>query len=172
MWTHIGIATLFIIFNVAGVSCRPEHSQEEAKEPCIAVGGPGKGMACVFPFSYLGVAYNECQYYLGTPVCATMVDEHGSATDYGFCGPSCPINNKRDSIGDLPPRNDGRCGLQFGGAICSVDTSYGPCCSPLGYCGSTDYHCKCKDCKDFGINEDNVSGKYRLTLYHTEPQLV
>merc|ERR1719471_1469279 len=82
-----------------------------------------------------------------------MVDVNGRATDYGYCGSSCPIN-KIDRIGYSQPRDDGRCGLQFGGAICSADTSYGPCCSLLGYCGSTDYHCKCEDCKDFRRNED------------------
>ena len=61
-------------------------------ESCFAVGGPGKGMACVFPFTFMGVTYEKCDYYLGQPTCATMVDDHGTAINYGYCGPNCPIN--------------------------------------------------------------------------------
>ena len=64
-------------------------------EQCIAVGGPGQGMACVFPFTFLGVTYDECQYYFGQPACATMVNEHGVATDYGVCGTNCPIGGEK-----------------------------------------------------------------------------
>ena len=53
-------------------------------------------MACVFPFTYLGVTYDECQYYFGQPACATQVDEDGVAMDYGYCGPNCPINGKKN----------------------------------------------------------------------------
>ena len=52
-------------------------------------------MACVFPFTFLGVTYDECQYYFGQPACATMVDEHGVAINYGVCGTNCPIGGEK-----------------------------------------------------------------------------
>ncbi|KAH8723929.1 glyoxal oxidase N-terminus-domain-containing protein [Phaeosphaeriaceae sp. PMI808] len=39
------------------------------------------------------------------------------------------------------PRDDGRCGKDFGGATCDAKGAYGGCCSSYGYCGSTDGHC-------------------------------
>jgi len=36
-------------------------------------------------------------------------------------------------------RNDGRCGPKFGNAGCNPNRNY--CCSPFGWCGSTDDHC-------------------------------
>ena len=60
--------------------------------------GPGKGMACVFPFTFDKVTYDKCQYYLGQPACATEVDDHGHAKDYGYCGPNCPITGQNDII--------------------------------------------------------------------------
>ncbi|KAF2270809.1 galactose oxidase [Lojkania enalia] len=39
------------------------------------------------------------------------------------------------------PRDDGRCGKDFGGATCDPKGPYGGCCSQYGYCGSTAGHC-------------------------------
>ncbi|KAF2823430.1 DUF1929-domain-containing protein [Ophiobolus disseminans] len=39
------------------------------------------------------------------------------------------------------PRDDGRCGKDFGGATCDAKGAYGGCCSSYGYCGTTDGHC-------------------------------
>ena len=70
----------------------PAISSTVPEERCITVGGPGKGMACVFPFTFMGVTYDKCYYYLGKPTCATMVDDLGTVINYGYCGPNCPIN--------------------------------------------------------------------------------
>ena len=50
-------------------------------------------------------------------------------------------------------REDLRCGpnypLQDGRpAQCDPNAVY-PCCSPAGWCGNTDAHCKCSGCNDF-----------------------
>ena len=38
----------------------------------------------------MGFTFEKCAYYDGQPACATRVDEHGIAIDYGYCGPNCP----------------------------------------------------------------------------------
>jgi hypothetical protein len=40
-----------------------------------------------------------------------------------------------------PPRADGRCGENFGGATCDPKGNYGGCCSSWGWCGITSDHC-------------------------------
>ncbi len=35
-----------------------------------------------------------------------------------------------------PPRDDGRCGWEFDGAVCDPHGEFGGCCSQYGYCGS------------------------------------
>jgi len=56
---------------------------------------------------------------------------------------------------DLPRYNDvGTCGPGHpglaGNAIGECDTNGGSfCCSPYGYCGNTEAHCKCDDCIDY-----------------------
>ncbi|KAK4894700.1 hypothetical protein LTR27_007088 [Elasticomyces elasticus] len=42
---------------------------------------------------------------------------------------------------DATPREDGRCGDEFGGATCDTKGEYGGCCSGHGYCGKTVDHC-------------------------------
>ena len=73
-------------------NCLSVHFPEES---CIAVGGPGIGKACVFPFTFEGVKYDKCQYYLdGQLTCATEVDDNGTTIEYGSCNPHnphCPI---------------------------------------------------------------------------------
>ncbi|KAF2757542.1 galactose oxidase [Pseudovirgaria hyperparasitica] len=46
-----------------------------------------------------------------------------------------------------PPRDDGRCGRFFGGAICDPNGKHGGCCSEYGYCGNTDGHCLPPSCQ-------------------------
>ncbi|KAF1983887.1 carbohydrate-binding module family 18 [Aulographum hederae CBS 113979] len=43
--------------------------------------------------------------------------------------------------GTSPPRPDGRCGAEFGGATCDPNGGFGKCCSQYGYCGNTEDHC-------------------------------
>ena len=49
---------------------------------------------------------------------------------------------------------DGRCGFPNlawdGGPVAECDSKSGdPCCSPVGFCGISDGHCKCERCIDF-----------------------
>ncbi|TQS35577.1 hypothetical protein Golomagni_03998 [Golovinomyces magnicellulatus] len=41
----------------------------------------------------------------------------------------------------VDPREDGRCGKDYGNAICDAGGVYGKCCSKHGYCGSAPDHC-------------------------------
>jgi len=58
-------------------------------------------------------------------------------------------------------REDGRCGKKYplsDGSPGQCDPNgngpkKGPCCSPKGFCGNTDRHCKCGTCKDYSITK-------------------
>ena len=58
--------------------------------------------------------------------------------------------------------NDARCGFPYlawdGGPVAECDPKSGdPCCSPKGYCGATDAHCKCERCVDFRSPNSRIS---------------
>lgn len=55
------------------------------------------------------------------------------------CGNTTPAQPSQPA--GAAPRDDGRCGKDFGGASCDAKGPYGGCCSSYGYCGSTDGHC-------------------------------
>lgn len=83
----------------------------------------------------------------------------GCCSQYGYCGSQeghcLPANGCQNGCaapapsttapGPQPtsnaPRDDGRCGKEFGGALCDEKGPYGGCCSEYGYCGKTDIHC-------------------------------
>ncbi|XP_078688770.1 uncharacterized protein LOC144920439 [Branchiostoma floridae x Branchiostoma belcheri] len=50
--------------------------------------------------------------------------------------------------GPTAPREDLRCGSEYGNAICDPDGKY-PCCSDWYWCGNTAAHCNCDDCADY-----------------------
>ena len=52
-----------------------------------------------------------------------------------------PAATPAPAPGAAAPRDDGRCGKDFGGATCDAKGAYGGCCSSYGYCGTTDGHC-------------------------------
>jgi hypothetical protein len=76
-------------------------------------------------------------------------------SSYGWCGNSaahcgdgCQSGCGADTTPTTPtqpaavaPRDDGRCGKDFGDASCDAAGPYGGCCSSYGYCGTTDGHC-------------------------------
>ncbi|KAF9735095.1 hypothetical protein PMIN03_003943 [Paraphaeosphaeria minitans] len=90
---------------------------------------------------------------------ASTVYDGKCCSSYGWCGsttahcgdgclsgdctsnttPANPVVSK--SADAAAPRDDGRCGKDFGGATCDAKGAYGGCCSSYGYCGSTDGHC-------------------------------
>ena len=51
---------------------------------------PQIGVPCKFPFKYLGTTYYKCGSYEGEYACGTQLDDQGTATQYGICGPNCP----------------------------------------------------------------------------------
>ncbi|KAF2856855.1 carbohydrate-binding module family 18 [Plenodomus tracheiphilus IPT5] len=70
------------------------------------------------------------------------------------CGDGCQSGCGKDTPAPAPPkpstaatpataapRDDGRCGKDFGGASCDAKGAYGGCCSSYGYCGTTEGHC-------------------------------
>ncbi|KAF1974330.1 glyoxal oxidase [Bimuria novae-zelandiae CBS 107.79] len=75
----------------------------------------------------------------------------GKCTSTGGSSAETPLTSK--SVSGAAPRNDGRCGKDFGDATCDPNSEYGGCCSTYGYCGSTDSHCLVENgcqngCKD------------------------
>lgn len=96
-----------------------------------------------------------------------LCDPHSTDYDgkccsqYGWCGSTpahcgggclsgeCTTNTPTDSVASKDskdpnaagPRDDGRCGKDFGDATCDANGPYGGCCSQYGYCGTTDGHC-------------------------------
>ena len=67
---------------------------------CYAVGGPGDGLPCVFPFKFSGVVYNTCtnadkQLTNNLPWCSTKVNETGNHIggkgNWGNCDETCPL---------------------------------------------------------------------------------
>lgn len=81
----------------------------------------------------------------------------GCCSQYGYCGSttghcdpaqgcqngctSATTSASGSSPSSTAPRDDGRCGSQFGGATCDANGAYGGCCSSYGYCGKTEAHC-------------------------------
>ena len=81
---------------------------------CLAVGGPGNGLPCVFPFKYRGKTYSTCTKdhtnIQKKPWCSTKVDERGKhisgQRNWGNCDKTCPLpsddKNKSDEKGTNP----------------------------------------------------------------------
>ncbi|KAF2743575.1 carbohydrate-binding module family 18 protein [Sporormia fimetaria CBS 119925] len=81
-------------------------------------------------------------------------------SQYGWCGRTkdhCNASTCQKAYGECTGTTatpsiskDGRCGKDFGGAICK-GSQFGDCCSQYSYCGSTKDHCRAGTCqKDFG----------------------
>jgi len=90
---------------------QPGHS-----EYCMASGGPGKGLPCIFPFKYNDVEYNVCtnankHVTNNKPWCSTLVDGEGNHIGgkgaWGNCDESCPLQksefNSRDTCECVSP---------------------------------------------------------------------
>ena len=66
---------------------------------CSAVGGPGDGLPCVFPFKHKRVVWTTCSIPTFTtnnkPWCSTKVDEAGyhigGEGNWGNCDETCPL---------------------------------------------------------------------------------
>ena len=67
---------------------------------CTTVSGADPGEACVFPFRFNGVLYNECAFDGNAPGetepwCSTLTnsndDHQGGQGRWGFCSSECPV---------------------------------------------------------------------------------
>ncbi|KAJ9641404.1 hypothetical protein H2199_005374 [Coniosporium tulheliwenetii] len=119
-------------------------------------------------------ADGRCGKEFGGATCDANGPYGGCCSAYGFCGKldgHCLVSNGcqngcRDGPAPTitvspgaptssPPRPDGRCGKDVGGATCDAAGPFGGCCSEYGFCGNTDGHCLVKNgcqngCKDGG----------------------
>ena len=69
---------------------------------CEATQGPGEGEACVFPFSWQGETYTQCQPWVyggqwetdGELWCSTKTDQSGQHIEgnFGICSDVCPVD--------------------------------------------------------------------------------
>merc|ERR1712168_1214112 len=84
---HLTVVIIYI--------ARPGQSKD-----CIASGGPGKGLQCVFPFKYKDIEYNTCtsknKHVTNNKLwCSTMVDGEGNHVigkdAWGNCDENCPL---------------------------------------------------------------------------------
>ncbi|KAF2192656.1 carbohydrate-binding module family 18 [Zopfia rhizophila CBS 207.26] len=101
----------------------------------------------------------RCGKDFGGATCDPKGAYGGCCSSYGYCGSteghclpsngcqngcSVPVSSSQPATpsgSTVPPRSDGRCGKDFGGATCDPNGAYGGCCSSYGFCGSTDGHC-------------------------------
>ena len=83
-----------IVCNEVDLTCVLAGFLSDQPQSCSAVDGTGKGKACVFPFKWVNVTYDKCNYYNGKVTCATEVDDNGTTIEHGSCNPhhpQCPI---------------------------------------------------------------------------------
>ena len=69
---------------------------------CRTTDGPEEGKACVFPFTWQGVTYDQCQPWEyggqwetdGELWCSTETDDQGTHVEghFGICSDSCPVD--------------------------------------------------------------------------------
>lgn len=84
--------------------------------------------------------------------------------DLPLCNPKDWHRNHAVASPILDGADYHHCGPDWGNAGCSVkpedwtirQPNNGPCCSPNGYCGITNDHCKCADCVDFRKVENDL----------------
>jgi len=82
---------------------------------CLAVGGPGNGLPCVFPFKYGRITYTTCSNKFknktnNLPWCSTKVDEKGKHVggggNWGNCDETCPSppndNSEEEEKEEIP----------------------------------------------------------------------
>ncbi|KAF2867976.1 glyoxal oxidase N-terminus-domain-containing protein [Massariosphaeria phaeospora] len=97
----------------------------------------------------------KCGPQNGGLLCAANSKAYSGSccSSYGWCGNSethcgtgcvsgCTTSTTPPATGNgAAPRDDGRCGKDFGGSTCDAKGAYGGCCSSYGYCGKADGHC-------------------------------
>ncbi|KAI5862706.1 glycoside hydrolase/deacetylase [Durotheca rogersii] len=134
---------VFFVLAAAGLqaACASAPSRWQARQANGPVVSPD--MTC----GRTGAGTNG--YTCPTGLCCSQYGYCGSSSDYCDAGcqasfGSCvPGNGTSDGGGTV----DGRCGPDFGGAVCSSTE----CCSLSGYCGTTPEHCFAPDCLfDYG----------------------
>ncbi|XP_035660233.1 uncharacterized protein LOC118404941 [Branchiostoma floridae] len=99
---------------------------------------------CGSSFPALGANPGQCNPKSDTPCCSSN----------GWCG-NTPDHCTCSGCIDYRPkwRDDLKCGTRYPAlganpGQCNPSGTY-PCCSPVGWCGNTDDHCKCSGCVDY-----------------------
>ncbi|KAF2034342.1 DUF1929-domain-containing protein [Setomelanomma holmii] len=120
----------------------PEKKRQAAKYSTDGTCGPANGNTLCDPNStvYTGTCCSQYGWCGNTP--AHCGDGCLSSCNNG-AQPSVvqPAATPTPATGGAAPRDDGRCGKDFGDATCDANGAYGGCCSSYGYCGTTDGHC-------------------------------
>ncbi|KAL5119478.1 hypothetical protein ACEQ8H_002543 [Pleosporales sp. CAS-2024a] len=120
----------------------PAKRQSRVKYSTDGTCGPANGNTVCDPNStiYTGSCCSQYGWCGNTPAhcgtgCLSGCTSSSQPTSVQAASPTQP------ATGATAPRDDGRCGKDFGGATCDATGPYGGCCSQYGYCGSTDGHC-------------------------------
>ena len=83
---------------------------------CLAVGGPGDGLPCVFPFKFHGKTYSSCTNKVkhltnNLPWCSTKVDKRGKHISgkghWGNCDETCRLPPDEKNKSDEKETNPG-----------------------------------------------------------------
>ena len=74
------------------------HVFADKSVDCVTAAGPGLGMKCIFPFTFLGVTHDACtskNSASGNLWCSTKVNNDGvhisGGGHYGDCSSECPV---------------------------------------------------------------------------------
>ena len=83
---------------------------------CLAVGGPGDGKPCVFPFEFDGTTYSTCTNRIkhvtnNLPWCSTKVNTRGEHIsgqgNWGNCDKTCPLPSDDKNKSDEKKKDPG-----------------------------------------------------------------
>jgi len=144
-------------------------------QDCKTIGGPGKGKACIFPFTWVktGKTYHECTTDGGAEFwCSTKLNKRGQhlSGNWGECPPSCLNSQARsllkgDGVRKQCSGKDASCmfpltigGYSYNGCIkdSSGDYKYGFCVG-AGQNGSAIQTGCTKDCpRDLALTDSDL----------------
>ncbi|CBX94899.1 similar to glyoxal oxidase [Plenodomus lingam JN3] len=121
--------------------------------------GPSNGNLLCDPkaTAYTGTCCSSYGWCGNTP--AHCGDGCQSGCNKDTPAPPAPKPSTAGTPAAAAPRDDGRCGKDFGGASCDAKGPYGGCCSSYGYCGSTEGHCLVSNGCQNGCKDGNPAPK-------------
>ncbi|KAI1254824.1 hypothetical protein MGN70_002884 [Eutypa lata] len=136
--TSLSLAGSIAVAGIASASVLPSwlarrQGEVSPDNTCGTTGGGTEGYTCPSELSCCS-QYGYCG--ITTAYCGT-----GCQSEFGTCEEG-DGDDEDDDDDDDDDDSEGRCGPNFGNALCSATE----CCSAAGYCGTTDEHCKAPDC--------------------------